>query len=74
MTFELWPLGHPHSTDPILIYLLMAYARLCSVGVCTELSATEPHKQVGVVSMLTSGSIGGIIVRTLVWNGHEMWV
>ena len=39
-----------------------------SVVVCTDLSGKEPHIQVGMGSMVTSGSQGGVIVSTFPLN------
>ena len=43
-----------------------------SVAVCTDLSGKEPHRQVGMGSMITSGILGGIMVSTLTWNANEV--
>ena len=39
-----------------------------SVVVCTDISEKEPHRQVGVDRMMTSGSIGGEMGSTIAWN------
>ena len=42
------------------------------VIVCTDLSGKEPHRQVGVGRVGTSGSLGGIIVSTLSQNARDL--
>ena len=37
-----------------------------SVVVCTDLSAKEPHRQVGVDRVMISGSLGGVMVSVVV--------
>ena len=43
-----------------------------SVVVCTDLSGKEPYREVGVGSMVTSGSLGGVMVNTLAWNARNV--
>ena len=38
--------------------------------VCTDLSAKEPYKQIGVDRVMTSGSLGGVMVNTLPLNAR----
>ena len=42
-----------------------------SVVVCTDLSGKEPHSNVGVVTVVTSGSLGGVMVSILVQNARD---
>ena len=41
------------------------------VIVCTDFSGKKPEGQVGVGSMLTSGNIGDVMVRTLSKNARN---
>ena len=41
-----------------------------SVAVCSDLPGKEPHRQVGVGSMVTSGSLGSLMVSTLAQNAR----
>ena len=43
----------------------------CVVVVCTDFSGREPHRQVDVGRMVTSQSLGGVIVNTPTWNAGE---
>ena len=43
-----------------------------TVLVRTDLSSKEPHRQVGVGRMVTSGSLGGIMVSTLARNARDV--
>ena len=40
-------------------------SRGTSVVVCTDLSGKEPQRQLGVCIVVTSGSLGGVMVSTL---------
>ena len=40
--------------------------------VYTALSGRNPHRQVGVGSMVTSGSLGAVMVSTLAWNARDV--
>ena len=41
----------------------------------TDLSSKEPHRQVGVGRVGTSGSLGGLIVSTMVQHAkHVAWI
>ena len=42
------------------------------VVVCTDLSDEEPYREVGVDSMVTSGSLGGVMVSTLARNAIDV--
>ena len=42
------------------------------VVVCTDLLGNEPHRKIDEGSMVTSGSLGGVIVSTLAWNATGM--
>ena len=39
---------------------------MVSVVVCTDLSGKEPHRLVGVGRVVTSGSLGGVMVGVIV--------
>ena len=39
---------------------------MVSVVVCTDLSGKEPHRQVGVGRVVTSGSLDGVVVSVVV--------
>ena len=43
-----------------------------NVVVYTYLSSKEPHRQAGVSSMVTSGSLGGVMVNTLAHNVRDV--
>ena len=43
-----------------------------SVVVCTDFSGKEPHRQVGVVRVVTSGSLGGEMVGTLAQSAKDV--
>ena len=43
-----------------------------SVVGCTDLSGKELHRQVGMGKMVTSVSLGGIMVSTLAWNARDV--
>ena len=45
---------------------------MVSVVVCTDLSGKEPHRQVGVSMVVTSGSLGGVMVSTLDQNAKDV--
>ena len=47
-------------------------SRGTSVVVCTDLQGKEPHRQVGIGQVMTSGSLGGGMVNTLVRNARDM--
>ena len=38
------------------------------VVVCSDLSGKELHRQAGMGRVVISGSLGGVIVKTLIWN------
>ena len=42
------------------------------IAVCTDLSGKEPHRQVGVGKMVTSGSLGGVMVGILARNASDV--
>ena len=42
------------------------------VIVCTDLSSKEPHRQVSMGRVITSGSPGGIMVSTLAWYASDV--
>ena len=42
------------------------------VEVCTDLSSKEPHRQVGMDRMVTSGSLGGEMVSILAQNARDV--
>ena len=48
----------------------MSYRRF--VVVCTDLSDKEPHTQVGVGCVVTSGSLGGVIASTVLENTRDV--
>ena len=39
---------------------------------CTDLSGKESHTQVGVDMVVTSGSLGGVMVSILAWNARDV--
>ena len=43
-----------------------------SAVVCTDLSDKEPHRQVGVGRVVTSGGLGGVIVSILSQNARDV--
>ena len=44
-----------------------------SVVICTDISDKELlHTQVGVGKVVTSGSLGGVIVTALPWNARNV--
>ena len=43
-----------------------------SVLVCTDLSGKEPHRQVGMGRVMTSGSLGGVMLSTLAQNARDI--
>ena len=43
-----------------------------SVVYCTDLSGRKPHRQVGVGTVVTSGSRDGIMVSILAWNARDV--
>ena len=45
---------------------------IITVVVCTDFSGKEPHGQAGVGMVLTSGSLGGVIVSTLARNARDV--
>ena len=52
------------------MYVIVSISRVTSVVVCTDLSGKELHRQVGVARVVTSRSLGGVIVSTLAWNAR----
>ena len=42
------------------------------VAVCTDLSGKEQHRQVDVGTVVTSESLGGVMVITLAQNAREV--
>ena len=42
-----------------------------SAVVCTDLSGKEPHRQVDMGRVVTSGRIDGVMLSTLAWNAME---
>ena len=46
--------------------------RVQSVVAYTDISDKELHRQVGVGRVVTSGSLGGVMVCTLVWNARDV--
>ena len=40
--------------------------------VSTDFLGKEPHRQVDVDSVVTSGSLGGVMVSTLAWNASDV--
>ena len=42
----------------------------CIVVVCTNLSGKEPHRQAGIGKVVTSGSLGDVMVSTLAQNAR----
>ena len=59
------------------LYIIVSIKRLTSPGGmsvvdCTDLSGKEPHRYVGIDKMVTSGSVGGVIVGTLVQNARDV--
>ena len=47
-------------------------SRETNVVVCTYLSGKELHRQVYVDIVVTSGSLHGVMVRTLAWNDRDV--
>ena len=52
---------------------------MVSVVVYSDLSGKEPHRQVGVGRVMTSGSLGGVMVSTLarnarIWPPYNMYL
>ena len=43
-----------------------------SIVVCTDLSVKEPHRQLGMGTLVKSDSPGGVMVGTLVWNARDV--
>ena len=43
-----------------------------SVVVCTDLSGKEPHREVGVDTVVNAGLLGGVMVNTLSQNARDM--
>ena len=43
-----------------------------SVADCTDLSGKEPHRQVGLDRIITSGRLGGLMVSTMAQNTRAM--
>ena len=43
-----------------------------SIVVCTDVSGKEPHRQVGIATMVISGSLGGGMVSGLAWNSRDV--
>ena len=57
-----------HPVEPTrlhVISLVHSEQLLTSVLVCTDLSSKEPHRQVSVDRIVTSGSLCGVMVSTL---------
>ena len=50
---------------------LLQLIQYCS-NLCTDLSGKEPHRQVGVGKVVTSRSLGDIMVSTLAWNARDV--
>ena len=43
-----------------------------SIKLCTDLSDKEFHRLVGVGTVVTSGSLCGVMVSTLGWNARDV--
>ena len=54
------------------LFKLSVVVCITYVVVYTDLSGKELHRQEGVGSMATSGSLGGVMVRTLAWNVRDV--
>ena len=44
----------------------------CIVVLCTYLSEKEPHRQVGISMVQSSGTLYGVIVNILSWNARNV--
>ena len=53
-------------TKSNLAFFKFQISLVSNVVVCTDLSGKDPHIQVGVFRMVTSGSLGGVLVRVVV--------
>ena len=59
------------------IYVFVSSKKTCnskgtSVVVWMDHSGKEPHKQVGVDSIVTSGNLGGVMVSKGAWNARDV--
>ena len=59
------------------MYVIVSVKRLTILGetnvvVCTDLSGKEPHRQVGMDSMVTWEGLGGEIISTLAQNARDV--
>ena len=59
-------------TYVIVSFKKLIITRETSVVVCIDLSGKDLYRQVGVIRVVTSGSLGGVIVCTLAWNARDM--
>ena len=53
---------------------VVASGSLGGVMLCIDLSCMEPHGQVGVERVITSGNLGIVMVSTLTPEWQVMWV
>ena len=57
-----------HQTKYVYELFKSFNSRETSVVICTDLSGKEPHRQVGVAKVVTSGSLDGVMVSPLAQN------
>ena len=73
--------GNYHQHSPLNLFLLNRFiyvlcrplwqlfqVRLAPAVLCDELSNKEPHRQLDVGNVMTSGSLDGLMVSFLAWN------